>query len=220
MYWQEELDEATYRVPDQVVDLLFKIRCPSLPVDHAWGLSEAIQAQLPWFAEEPQAGLHLLYGADSGNGWERPQGKQELIYLSRRTRLALRLPKQRLAEAARQLTGQTLQILGHELEIGASHTRELSKTTTLYSRFVVHAEGLDEEAFLAEAVAQLRRMQLRFKKVLCGKGYRFASPHGELPTQSLMVAGLPVDDSITLQQQGLGEHRQRGFGLFVPHKTV
>jgi hypothetical protein len=63
-------------------------------------------------------------------------------------------------------------------------------------------------------------MNIRFKKVLCGKSRRFATPDGELPTQSLMVAGLPLEDAITLQQQGLGPHRNRGFGLFVPHKTV
>ncbi|MGD9164124.1 MAG: type I-MYXAN CRISPR-associated protein Cas6/Cmx6, partial [Chromatiales bacterium] len=70
MFWQEETDEEQYVVPDDVVDLIFKIKCRTLPVDHAWPLSEAIHQALPWFAEERQAGLHLIHGADSGNGWE------------------------------------------------------------------------------------------------------------------------------------------------------
>ncbi|MCG7919884.1 MAG: hypothetical protein JAZ14_19200 [Candidatus Thiodiazotropha endolucinida] len=35
-----------------------------------------------------------------------------------------------------------------------------------------------------------------------------------------MVAGLPLADAVTLQEEGLGPLRTRGFGLFNPHKTV
>jgi CRISPR-associated protein Cas6 len=219
MFWQEEIDEQQFVVPDEVVDLLFKIKCNTLPVDHAWPLSEAIQAELPWFADEPQAGLHLIYGADSGNGWERPQGGDDLLYLSRRTRLVLRLPKHRVDDA-QALTGKTLQIQDNPLEVGEGYTRNLAVTTTLYCRHLITDTEMDEDEFLGLAVAALKAMNIRFKKVLCGKSRSFATPGGELPTQSLMVAGLPLDDAITLQQQGLGPHRNRGFGLFVPHKTV
>jgi CRISPR-associated protein Cas6 len=219
MYWQEEVDEEQFVVPDEVVDLLFKIKCDTLPVDHAWSLSEAIQAELPWFADESQAGLHLIYGADSGNGWERPQGGDDLLYLSRRTRLILRLPKHRVNDA-QDLTGKTLQIQANPIQVGESYTRNLATTTTLYCRHVVTDSEMEEDEFLSLAVDTLRSMNIRFKKVLCGKSRSFTTPEGELPTQSLMVAGLPLDDAITLQQQGLGPHRNRGFGLFVPHKTV
>jgi CRISPR-associated protein Cas6 len=133
MFWQEEVDEQQFVVPDEVVDLLFKIKCNTLPVDHAWALSEAIQAELPWFADEPLAGLHLIYGADSGNGWERPQGGEDLLYLSRRTRLVLRLPKHRV-EDAQALSGKTLKIQDNPLEVGDGYTRNLAVTTTLYCR--------------------------------------------------------------------------------------
>lgn len=219
MYWQEDVDEEQFVVPDEVVDLLFKIKCSTLPVDHAWALSEAIQVELPWFADEPQAGLHLIYGADSGNGWERPEGGDDLLYLSRRTRLVLRLPKHRVADA-RALTGKSLEIQGSQIDVGDSHTRGLSTTTTLYCRHLVTDTEMEEDEFLTLAVEELRSKHLRFKKVLCGKSRAFTTPEGKLPTQSLMVAGLSLDDSVILQQQGLGPHRNRGFGLFVPHKTV
>ena len=48
---------------DEIVDAVFAIRCRSLPVDHAWALSQAVQAALPWFAAEPEAGLHTIHGA-------------------------------------------------------------------------------------------------------------------------------------------------------------
>jgi CRISPR-associated protein Cas6 len=219
MFWQEENDEAQFIVSDDVTDLLFKIKCHTLPVDHAWPLSEAIQRELPWFSDESLAGLHLIYGADSGNGWERPQGGADLLYLSRRTRLALRLPKHRV-EDARALSGKTLQIQGNRLEIGDSHTRSLATTATLYCRHLVTEIEMVEDEFMQVVVTKLQEMNIRFKKILCGKSKSFATPDGDLPTQSLMVAGLTLEDAITLQQQGLGPHRNRGFGLFVPHKTV
>jgi CRISPR-associated protein Cas6 len=219
MFWQEETDEEQFVVPDHVVDLIFKIRCRSLPVDHAWDLSEAIHQALPWFAQESRAGLHLIYGADSGNGWERPSDGGETLYLSRRTPLILRLPKERTDDAA-ELSGTTLDVAGNSLEVGACHTRPLSTTHTLYSRHVVTQPGDEEDAFLQARVAQLRAMNLRFKKVLSGKVTRFHTPDGALATRSLMVAGLSLEDAVTLQEQGIGELRNRGFGLFVPHKTV
>ncbi len=219
MYWQEEVNEDHYVVPDTVVDLVFKIKCRTLPVDHAWPLSEAIHGALPWFADTPQAGLHLIYGADSGNGWERPSEGEETLYLSRRTPLILRLPRERV-EDAMQLNGMTLDIDGNSFEIGESHTRLLGMTNTLYSRHVLSEVEQDEDAFVQQAVEILRTLNLRFKKVLCGMGTSFASPEGTLVTRSLMVAGLSLDDAVTLQEQGIGPLRSRGFGLFVPHKTV
>ncbi|MEJ2694989.1 MAG: type I-MYXAN CRISPR-associated protein Cas6/Cmx6 [Candidatus Thiodiazotropha sp.] len=219
MFWQEEIDQEQYVVPDNVLDLIFKISCPSLPVDHAWPLSEAIHRALPWFADEPLAGLHLIHGAESGNGWERPNDGEETLYLSRRTPLILRLPRERL-ELASVLSGMSLEIAGHTLEVGDSHSRLLSMANTLYCRYVASEAELDEEAFLRQAVELLSSMNLRFKKVLCGKDDTFTSPQGVMTTRSLMVAGLSLDDAITLQQQGIGPLRNRGFGLFVPHKTV
>ncbi len=218
-FWQEDIDEEQFVVPDDVVDLIFKIKCRTLPVDHAWPLSQAIHEVLPWFPEERQAGLHLIHGADSGNGWERPSDGGETLYLSRRTPLVLRLPRERVGHAS-ELTGMTLNVAGNALEIGEAHTRFLGMTTTLYSRHVAAEEALVEDAFLHQAIDSLRALNLRFKKVLCGKETRFNTPEGALVARSLMVAGLTLDDAVTLQELGLGPLRSRGFGLFVPHKTV
>lgn len=216
MYWQEDTDSDVFEVPDEVVDLLFKIDCPTLPVDHAHGLSEQLQQLLPWFAEE--AGLHLVHGAESGNGWQRPQGPEDILYLPRRTKLVLRLPRHRVADAA-SLSGQTLQVNGHRMTIGDSKQRLLSLTTILYSRYVVDPTDDDEDAFLAQAVAGLKTQRLRFKKVLAGKRCFLAGADKPIATRSLLVADMPHEDAVALQQQGLGSRREMGCGLFIPHKT-
>jgi hypothetical protein len=106
------------------------------------------------------------------------------------------------------------------MEIGPAHSRFLAMSTTLYCRHLVCAAEQSEEEFLQSAVDSLRSLGLGFKKVLCGKGNSFATPTETLTTRSLMVGGLSLDDAVTLQEYGIGALRNRGFGLFVAHKTV
>ncbi|MCW9088519.1 MAG: type I-MYXAN CRISPR-associated protein Cas6/Cmx6 [Gammaproteobacteria bacterium] len=224
MFWQEENDDDTTRfvIPDDVVDIQFSIHCKSLPVDHAHALSSAIREALPWFEQEEQAGLHLIHVADSGNGWERPEGEGEILYLSRRTKLTLRVPQQRV-EQSKALSGRQLEVAGNDMEVGKASVRLLSTTTALYARYVVVPDPQQSEnEFLATVVDELRQSGARFKKVLCGKENTLSTPAGPLVTRSLMVADLSLDDAIRLQEIGVGHHRYKkmGCGLFIPHKTV
>ncbi len=222
MYWQEEEDDGSqFVVPEDVVDVQFSITCKSLPVDHAHALSTAVKEALPWFAEEVQAGLHLIHVAESGNGWERPQGEDELLYLSRRTKLTLRVPHHRL-EDTKQLTGQILDVAGNAMEIGKSNVRLLSISTTLYARYVASETGQSEDDFLAALITELKSAGLRFKKVLCGKENLMDTPDGSIITRSLLVADMGFDDAVKLQETGVGPHayKKLGCGLFIAHKTV
>lgn len=222
MYWQEEEEDSThFRVPDDVVDIQFSINCKTLPVDHGHALSSAVKQALPWFADETQAGLHLIHVAESGNGWERPQGDEERLYLSRRTKLTLRVPQHRLDDA-KQLSGQILNIADNPMEVGKSSVRLLSVTTTLYARYVAGKAGQSEDEFLAELIAELKDAGLRFKKVLCGKENLMNTAEGPIITRSLLVADLGLEDAIRLQENGVGPHEYKklGCGLFIAHKTV
>ena len=219
MYWQEEKEEKVTQVPDNVVDLAFSIDCRAVPVDHAYALSSAIRKVLPWFDDEHGAALHLIHVADSGNGWEKPSGADDLMYLSRRTRLTLRLAKEQV-ENARALSGQTLDVAGHMLKVGEAKVVPLQLTDTLYARYVTAQEGQSEEAFIADTVLQLHRLGLSFKKILAGKEFHLGTPDGALFVRSLMVAEMTQADAIVLQEQGLGANRSLGCGVFTPHKSI
>lgn len=221
MYWHEEEDVTKPFVPpDDVVDLSFDIQCRTLPVDHAYALSQAIQKELPWFADETLSGLHVIHGAETGNGWERPQGPDALLHLSRRTKLVLRLPKTRVQDAQDGLSDKILDIDGHKMAVGKAKQRLLAVTTTLYSRSMVSDPEQSEEAFIGEQVAALKAMGLRFKKVLCGKSNNIQTPDAILATRSLLVAEMSFEDSVRLQEQGLGAHKALGCGIFTAHKTL
>jgi CRISPR-associated protein Cas6 len=223
MLWHEALDPNQYRVPDDVLDLLFEMRCRELPVDHAYLLGAALRAAAPWLAEIPGAGIHSIYMAGSQNGWERPDpGLGQHLVPSRRTKLTLRLPKAQVEVACAALTGVTLDLDGMALTLGTAHTRPLSRLGTIFARQVVlePGEAEDENRFLARVASQLRGEGIRIRKALCGKQLELAMPDGPLMTRSLMFAELGVEESVQLQQQGLGPHRWFGCGIFLPHKGI
>jgi CRISPR-associated protein Cas6 len=220
MLWQEEGPQKEAIIPSSIVNMVFDINCRCLPVEHAYALSQAISKALPWFEQEPQAGLHLIHGAKSGNGWYCPEDQNDLLYLSRRTKLTLRLPIHRLA-AAQALSGMTLDIASYSVKVGKAKEKPFRQMPVLFARHIVANPEQDEDTFLDSAVAQLQQMGIQCRKALCGKtNFLLIPPDSEIFTRSLMIADLKPQESITLQQQGLGSGRKMGCGLFVPHKDI
>ncbi len=220
MYWEEDKGNEPPEVSDAVVDLVFGIDCRCLPVDHAYALAQAMQRELPWLTDEPNAGIHTIHGAASGNGWMRPQGSDDLLQLSRRTRFTLRVPKHRIEDAL-SLQGKTLDVDGYPLTLKRATQRPLSVLTTLFARHQATDRDLEnEEQMLDWVAAQLRRLEIRPRKLLCGTLHAIKTPEGHVQTRSLMVADLDYDESLRLQAQGLGPHRLLGCGLFIPHKGI
>jgi CRISPR-associated protein Cas6 len=203
---------------EQIVDAVFAIACRSLPVDHAYALQQAIEEALPWFAQEPSAGLHTVHGAASGSGWMRPEGADALLQLSHRAKLALRLPAHRAQEAA-ALVGHTLQVAGWPLRVEKMTLRPLSRITTLFSRCVVLAAD-DEVAFVSAATGELGALGIRAERMVCGRVTPVATPERTYQARSLMLAGLGLEQSLLLQRSGLGSGRKLGCGLFIPHKDI
>ena len=221
MYWQDDPSDRPFEVPDDVLDVLFAIECKRLPVDHAHVLAAALRRVVPWLESESGAAAHNIHVAGSQNGWERPEhgGDQHLIP-SRRTKLVIRVPKRRVAELEAALCGTTLDLAGCPLTIGDAKTRMLSKEATLFSRQVVSRPGDDEDAFLGWAAAELHGLGIKVRKAVCGKELVLETPQGPVRTRSLMLADLSPEESVRLQQVGLGPRRDLGCGLFIPHKGI
>jgi CRISPR-associated protein Cas6 len=214
----ESGDAVRERLAGDIVDAVFAIACPSLPVDHAYALSKAVEIALPWFADEPDAGLHTIHGAASGSGWMRPEGADALLQLSHRAKLGLRLPVHRFDDAA-ALVGRTLDVAGWRLRVDKVALRPLSRITTLFARSVV-LDAEDETAFSAAAVAELDALGIRPARIVCGRTTPLATPARVYETRSLMLAGLTLEESLALQRHGLGAKRKLGCGVFIPHKDI
>lgn len=219
MYWEEKTSEKPTAVTDDVIDVLYGISCKTLPVDHAYSLSSAVRQELDWIESEPGAGVHTIHVAASGNGWVRPDDASQLLYPSRRTKLVLRIPRQRIQDA-QALVGKTLDISGNSLTVNTMSEKKLYDIATLFSRYIVSEAGKSEMEFLEDVVAALNALNIKPKKMLCGKETSVSCEDGVLKTRSLMIADLSADDSIRLQQAGLGSHRWMGCGIFLPHKDI
>ena len=220
MYWNEDSTEvAEYKVPEDIIDVNFRIKCAQLKLDHIDALSQAMCRKLPWLAEEPGSGIFSIHGAESGNGWIRPQNPDDLVYPSRRTLFTLRISNQRLA-AAKALQGDQIEVDGVSLEFGKCSVRPLSRLTTLFCRYVELGQVDDEDAFLEQTFKALQRLDIQPKKMMCGRVTQLTL-NGQLSaTRSLMVDGIDVTQSVLLQQRGIGSGRLLGCGLFLPHKGI
>jgi hypothetical protein len=60
----------------------------------------------------------------------------------------------------------------------------------------------------------------QIKKMLCGKTHILRTPKKDWLTRHLMIADQTSEDSILLQQSGLGEGHLMGCGLFLPHRGI
>jgi len=219
MYWEENNESQIQTTAGEVVDVAFRFRCESIPVDHSHALGEAVLEVLPWFRNQARAAIHSIHLAESGNGWMRPEEPDESIFPSRRTRLILRVPQDKVEDTL-SLVGKVLDIDGHKLEVGESTTRELTPFSAIYARYLVALDNDDEEAFLVDIAKQLDDISVQPRKMLCGISKTIRTPDGKLRTRSLMLADLAPDDSLLLQQTGLGQYRHMGCGIFIPHKDI
>ena len=230
MFWQEDEDKSLpYLPPDDIVDVLFSIRCKQLPLDHAWLLQKAIFSQLAdtEFTENTcgltdTLGIHHIHVAESSNGWTRPDETIEsTLYPSKRTKLIIRAHKNQLDTLSTLLEAKLL-IGDYPLSIGNMKTRLLTNCSVIFSRHIVcEHEAESETAFLERNAGEILNLTgAKIKKIMSGKSHQIATPNGPIYTRHLMIADLDSETSIKLQQLGLGDHRALGCGIFLPHKGI
>ena len=190
----------------RAIDIAFAVEGDALPREHRRELAAAIGLALPWWAAQEGAGMHRLNVAAGG-------GPQAL--LSHRTRLTLRVPRERATDAA-ALQGAALPVGPATLRVGAPQPRELRPYSTLYAHFVA-ADGGDELAFLDAVAVELSALGVACRSI-CGR--RQVVEGGALQGYSLMLDGLNAAGALRVLEAGIGRHRRWACGIFVPHKSA
>lgn len=221
--WIEKGPELN-RPDAQTADVVFKLDCKRLPVDHATALADGVCQSAPWIADLPNCAIHSVHVAGSQNGWTRPDaGSGEWLELSRRTRLRIRVPLSQTSRLIENLSHSLLTIDGEPLRILDGNVKPLTVGPTLFSRYTAFTQlndASDEEQFLAKVIEVCESVGFTPNKLMCGRSQSIASPQGRLLTRSVLLADVPNEASVKLQDNGIGDYRLLGCGIMIPHKDT
>ena len=188
--WVDD-EKQTLSESSEMIDVTFRIQCKILPYDHAYQLSSQILQYLPWLESSKNSGIQSLHGPESGNGWVRPQ--DEDIFLSKRTRLVLRVPRAERDKTS-ELEGKELIVHGNKIVVGSSNVKPFLVVPDLICRFVICNSNCDENSFLQDVSAQLIKHGINLKKAICGKTKKIYLKDKLTDVRSLMIADLKKED--------------------------
>ena len=192
----------------QTIQVAFPVRGDGIPLDHGHALFTSLSRLPgvgPWLRDSDSIAIHPIHGQDTGAGWLR---------LTPVSRLVLGIAPDDLPRVL-PLAGQEIRLEGRCIALGDPHTRLLDPAASLHSRLVTLGEDADEPRFLAEIARELFSLEIQGELAL---GTRRAL---RILDQTLMgfavtVHGLSGEDSVHLQEAGLGAWRKLGAGVFTP----
>jgi len=207
------------------VDVQFRVTGIEIPADHGYHVMSAISRVVPEIHGDDEVGVHSIGG--------RLIGSRRLA-LTDRSRLTIRLAAERIGQVL-PLAGRPLEIDGRQVRVGVPQTRALVSAARLYSRLVVIKGFLESEPFLEAARRQLEALGIRGEPSLVPqpeiaaanreKSTGTRSPYlrrtirirdKEVVGFALRVQDLTAEESIRLQDKGVGGRRRFGCGIFVP----
>ena len=106
-----------------------------------------------------------------------------------------------------------------EVQAHSISLRPLHGLPTVFARHLLSPDG-NEDIFIDRVAGQLEAMGIDAPRLIGGREHEISTPEGLIKTRSLMVDGLERNDSLRLQEEGLGTWRMLGCGIFLPHKDI
>ena len=211
-----------------MIELSFPLGGTPLPYDHGYLLYRALARVVPWLGEPAQMELAIVPIQGSAHGG--------FIHLTRVSRLAFRL-NDGDAEKLLPLAEQVLAIDAATLRLGQPTEYRLRPVPGLASPFVAAEHHRHSDEVLEWLKAEFRALDIRAVPTLRLKhGRAGASPaeqgrrsfdcpyarhHRQISDNSVVgwevqVFGLAPDESVRLQEHGIGPGRRYGCGVFMP----
>ena len=187
------------------VDLAFRLNGTVVPVDHGYALYAALSQVVPEIHQATDIGVQPIRGIYSGDG---------KLQLSDSSRLVLRLPDAAIHPYLK-LAGKRLKVGEDPLSIGVPEVRMLLPVVRLRARLVTIKGFLQEDEFLAAAMRQLQSLHVTCETRL-GQRRTFRIKEKQVVGFDVTVGELSAQDSVRLQEHGLGGRRKMGCGMFVP----
>jgi CRISPR-associated protein Cas6 len=206
------------------INLHFPVLGSTLPADHLYPLYAALsQVVKPLHAR----GCPVQIGPVLGDYL----GQRQIRLDPRRSRLRLRLPAAEIATVL-PLAGKSLDVGGYRVRLGVPQVLALVPAPNLAARIVTIKTKDRSTApadFLDAARRKLAELGIRGEPAI---PLNHRGPHAGQPSRhvvrikekrvvgyTLQVTGLTAEESIRLQENGLGGRRRMGCGFFVPVKS-
>ncbi|MHB8745536.1 MAG: type I-MYXAN CRISPR-associated protein Cas6/Cmx6 [Gammaproteobacteria bacterium] len=194
-----------------IVDLYFHVEGKEVAVDHGYALYGAISRMLEtdenkWLHAADNVGMLHLRGRYGG------QGK---LILNQHARFGLRLPTSLIPKVL-SLAGKRLVVHGDVLRVGVTTTAVLIPAPVLYAHMVTTKNGDDEARFDGEVQQQLDALSINGKPAR-GPRRIVTIKDKKVVGYSLLVSELTGEESVRLQEEGVGGRRKMGCGVFVAH---
>lgn len=188
-----------------LIDLAFRLTGSAVPVDHGYALYAALSRILPEIHAAKDIAVQPIRGLYSGNG---------TLHLADFSRLIFRLPDEQI-QTYLKLAGKRLAVDEHPLGVGVPEVRTLRPVARLRARLVTIKGFLQEDEFLAAAKRQLEQRGIKGQAHI-GARRTFRVRDKQVVGFEMGVTQLTAEESLTLQEQGLGGRRKMGCGVFVP----
>ena len=200
-----------------MIDLLFPVLGDTLPTDHAYLLYAALSRVIP-AVHDPTTRMRFapVTGEPVGAGRLR---------ITDRSLLRLRLPAEQIATAL-PLAGRRIEVGSDTVRFGTPRVTALTPATSLIARIVTLKHNTELMPFLARATEKLTTLgvQGEVSVPLTPDGPRKGQPLRRVARVkgkcvvgfAMVVEGLSANDSIRLQEQGLGGRTRIGCGFFLP----
>ncbi|MGK7941301.1 MAG: type I-MYXAN CRISPR-associated protein Cas6/Cmx6 [Crocosphaera sp.] len=197
-------------LPNPYVDLKFPIYGNTIPFNHGYTLYAAICHQFPVIHNLDTLSIHPITG--------KPEFPH-LLHLTQDSYLCLRLPINQ-APLIYRLAGKTFNLNQHKIRLGLPESQFLTPHPHLHSHLVV-IRGFDNpQPFLEAGQRQLnqRNITATLHLITRSKGEpirRTLNIKGKtLVGYGVKISGLNEEDSISLQEKGIGGKQKMGCGVF------
>ncbi len=190
------------------IDLAFLVNSQSpLYSDHGYQLFSAISRLLPQVHKQNEVAVLPISGQQIGD---------RKIQLGKSSRLTIRVSTSEIATWL-PLAGQTLDVAGTKLQIGAPEIRSLIPSTALRSRLVTTKNCQDQARFELELRKQTAALGVSEQVTFSiGKRRTLRIRAKEVVGYEVIIEGLTAHESIAIQTIGIGGRRHMGCGVFVP----
>lgn len=197
-----------------IIDLAFPLLCAQpVAADHGYHLYSAVSRRLPELHQQNGIGIHPIRGTQIGD---------RRLSLNDRSRLVLRTNTDSIGHLI-QLAGKQLNIAGTNVRVGVPQVWALRPATALRSRLVVikvkdapNAGDLNKSIFNSAARRQLDALEVSAEVILTlGKRRTLRIKDKEVVGYEVILEGLTAEESLNIQEQGIGGRRHMGCGVFV-----